>query len=284
MTGRDKSVLNGITSVLLPFLAYYVAHDLASVFLAFLTGWSLAGFGAGYRHFMEAHAGAVDGVRNGLALCIGAWAVWPMARKELWPEGERQGICGIWLGGHGEKPKRKVKRLECFLFLLCAVSLAVGMNILLAFLGVTEMSKNYTDISARQYSVGFGLGLILYGAVSPLAEELVFRGLIYRRMKRCLKTRQAVLLCGLLFGAYHGNLVQGIYGCVLGVAITAAYEWYGGMWAPVLFHGAANVGVFAVSYDAERFRKMATPYACALWLAIAVGAAGVLLFWSRKKG
>lgn len=255
-TTEDKKIK--IRDIILPFLIYFVVHDLASILLAFLMGISLNSFGEGYRKFMTDHTASVNGVLNGLALCIGALSVWPMARRELWQEKQKQSNAG----------GREV--LAYFLLILCAVSLAVGMNLLLTFAGLTELSENYTEISARQYGVAFGLGLVLYGVVSPLAEEIVFRGLIYHRMKRYLKTGLAILSCGVLFGVYHGNLVQGIYGCVLGTVITLIYEWYGRIWAPVLFHGAANVAVFVISYDTQVFQRMVTPLNGALFLMLSV--------------
>lgn len=272
------NALHKAADMLLPFLIYYIVHDLAAVLLAFLTGLSLGCFGEGYRKFMETHAASADGVRNGLALCIGALAVWPMTKRELqqaeWQEagnGRQRGempavktgrqaggqkAAKILQGQGGKEAKRKAS--EYALLLICALSMALGMNLLLTFTGLTGVSENYTEIAGRQYGVAFGLGLVLYGAVSPVAEEMVFRGLIYNRMKRHLRTGAAIVLCGMLFGIYHGNLVQGIYGCVLGIGITLMYEWYGSISAPILFHGAANAGVFAVSYGKEIFQGTAS--------------------------
>lgn len=282
---RDS--LKKFGSVIGPFLVYYVVHDLASVLLAFLFGLSLVKCGEGYREFMEAHAGAANGVMNGLALCIGALAVLPMAAGELaqhWANHGEYSTCylGNAVPGADGGKKGFFRRQEapgggsgrkvlayCTLT-VCAVSLAVGMNLLLLLAGAAGWSEQYTEVSARQYGVGFGLGLILYGLVSPLAEETVFRGVIYNWMKRYLKTGQAIFLCGVLFGIYHGNLVQGIYGCVLGVVITAVYEWFGDIRAAVLFHGAANAAVFMISYDAGRMEGILTPFYCVLFLALAI--------------
>ena len=299
--GKGKgggNVLHIAADIILPFLIYYVVHDFAAVLLAFLTGLSLGCFGEGYRKFMEIHAASADGVRNGLALCIGALAVWPMTKRELQragngkrrvelqPAENRKRRAELQPAGNGKRwaelqPARP-QALEYVLLLVCAVSMALGINLLLTLTGLTGVSENYTEISARQYGVAFGLGLVLYGVVSPIAEETVFRGLIYNRMKGHMRAGAAIVLCGMLFGIYHGNLVQAIYGCVLGIGITLMYEWFGSIAAPILFHGAANVGVFAVSYGKEIFQGTASLVCCIGLLGISV--ACFILIGRKKLG
>ena len=136
--------------------------------------------------------------------------------------------------------------------------------------GVTGISTAYSDVAARQYGVSFVVGAVIYGIISPVAEEIVFRGLIYNRMKRYFGRILSIIVCGILFGVYHGNLVQGIYGTILGIAITFAYEWYGSFTAPVLFHGLANLSVFSISYRQEWVSAMATVANCAIFLIISL--------------
>ena len=99
-----------------------------------------------------------------------------------------------------------------------------------------------------QYGVEFISGLILYGILSPVVEEAVFRGLIYNRMKRCFNLKIALICSALIFGAYHGNIVQALYGAVLGFLIAYTYDRYGSFAAPVIFHGVANVRIDAITY------------------------------------
>lgn len=52
--------------------------------------------------------------------------------------------------------------------------------------------------------------------IAPIAEEILFRGIILRYSEKCLITPFAVLFQGVLFGLYHGNIIQGIYAFILG--------------------------------------------------------------------
>lgn len=105
-------------------------------------------------------------------------------------------------------------------------------------------SEKYEAVKQIQYSVPLVLGLVLYGIVSPLVEEIVFRGIVFNRVKRFYGVPKAVIGSALLFGAFHGNLPQFVYGTCMGVLIALCYEWTGCFYAPLLFHAAANVAVF----------------------------------------
>lgn len=84
------------------------------------------------------------------------------------------------------------------------------------------------------------LAYISVGILAPAAEELAFRGLVYRRVRDYMDVKWAIIISSLLFGLYHGNVVQFIYAALLGVALAAVYERYKTLWAPVLAHMAVN--------------------------------------------
>lgn len=87
-----------------------------------------------------------------------------------------------------------------------------------------------------------GLGLIV-----PIAEELIFRALIYNRMKTMLSVRMSVFFSALLFAAYHGNPIQIIFAFPMALVMAAVYE-YGQHFAfPVLFHMGANLTAVLVN-------------------------------------
>lgn len=46
------------------------------------------------------------------------------------------------------------------------------------------------------------------GIIAPAAEEMIFRWLIYLRLRDWLKMPVAAVISGLIFGIYHGNIVQ----------------------------------------------------------------------------
>lgn len=134
----------------------------------------------------------------------------------------------------------KIKKM--ILVALLAISTTFTFNIFVRLISVE--SAKYDNVEQIQYSVPIWLGLILYGVVSPMVEEMVFRGVIYNRVKKFYPVWKSVLVSAVLFGVFHGNILQFIYGVIMGILIAFCYEWMGCFGAPVIYHAAVNIFAF----------------------------------------
>lgn len=113
------------------------------------------------------------------------------------------------------------------------------VNNMISWIGLT--SEAYEKASARLYQPPFGIQVVAIGFLIPVAEELIFRGLGYFRMRWKLSFWGAALISSLYFGWYHGNIVQGVYAFCLGLLLAGVYEAYHSLLAPVCLHVAANL-------------------------------------------
>lgn len=86
--------------------------------------------------------------------------------------------------------------------------------------------------------------LVLLGVavlvMAPLAEELYFRALWYRGLRRFLGVGPALALSGLLFGAFHLNLGVLIPFSLVGVLLAWANEESGSLWTSIGAHAGFN--------------------------------------------
>lgn len=225
--------------LLLPLLIYFLIHDAAEVLLWMLLNSFLERAGEGTRSFLNQNGYTVSGMIGGLAILVGFMSV-------------RKSILVEITGQEKEKPftGRMDERISGYCFLGGFAFLAAfGLNLLFDLVGLSGSSQNFSQAAEAQYGMEFVWGLFLYGILSPVVEEAVFRGLIYNRMKRCFHPKIALVCSALIFGAYHGNLVQALYGTILGVLIAYTYERYGSFAAPVIFHGVANISIYAITYN-----------------------------------
>ena len=83
--------------------------------------------------------------------------------------------------------------------------------------------------------------LICMGVIAPLAEEIVFRWLIYLRLRDYMRIGFAMVISGMIFGIYHGNLVQAVYESLLGIVFAYILDISGCLWSSVLLHMGANI-------------------------------------------
>ena len=152
---------------------------------------------------------------------------------------------------HIIKRRQKRKLLKGIPFLiLCAASFSLVGNLVLSQSFFAFFSKGFQEMKSSQYDISLLGGILLYGMITPIAEEVVFRGLLYQRMKRYFSIPIAILVSSFIFGAYHRNVMQMIYATVLGVAMAMIYETYRRIEAPVLFHSVANIVIFTVTKQA----------------------------------
>lgn len=143
---------------------------------------------------------------------------------------------------------RREGRLAGLLLAGATVGSVLGLNLLLELTGVVDKSAGFQAVREDQYSAAFVLGLIAFGVISPIAEELLFRGIIHNYLRRFLNVKLALLLSSALFGLYHMNFVQGVYGFLMGCLIAYAYEYFGDFKVAAAVHAAANILVYCLSY------------------------------------
>ncbi len=80
--------------------------------------------------------------------------------------------------------------------------------------------------------------LIVVVLVGPIAEEILFRGILFRRLLRRWPPLLAALGSSLLFGAAHFDLVGST---LMGLALVALYVQTRSLWAPVAAHAINNL-------------------------------------------
>ena len=143
----------------------------------------------------------------------------------------------------------KKEPVSSFLMLgFATVGAVVGFNLLFTLTGFIDKSASYQAVAADQYAANLLVGLVCYGLVSPVAEELLFRGTLYNCLRRFSGVKMAIPVSALLFGIYHANTVQGIYGFLMGCLIAYGYEYFGNYKVPVVIHIVANVLAYCLSY------------------------------------
>ncbi len=143
---------------------------------------------------------------------------------------------------NGENLQFLCRRGKTIILILGAsVCLSRGLNLLLTLSRLGQRFPAYERVTGAVYAEPLWVQLLVTVAAAPLMEELLMRGIVYRRMKRQTgNPRLAVVGSAVIFGVFHGNLVQGVYAFFLGLLFAWLLEECQELWAPVLSHGAVN--------------------------------------------
>lgn len=83
------------------------------------------------------------------------------------------------------------------------------------------------------------LGLLLI-AITPLAEEALFRGFLYRLLRRRLSPWLAAPISAALFAASHGSLALAPWLFYMGLVLALLLERTRSLFCPIIVHGLAN--------------------------------------------
>ncbi|WP_026927407.1 CPBP family glutamic-type intramembrane protease [Granulicoccus phenolivorans] len=124
------------------------------------------------------------------------------------------------------------------------------------------------SVRARQQA-GPGLTLLLTLGLAPVAEELLFRGLLQPLLRRRLGVPAAVLTGAATFALLHGNPIQAAFALPLGILLGLLYERTGRLILVTGVHAAANAASLLL---AGLLAPLAHPVS-ALLLTAAFGAA-----------
>ena len=100
---------------------------------------------------------------------------------------------------------------------------------------------DYAQLARGIYSEPLFMQVVVIGFFMPVVEELMFRGLIYERLGQYGNEAARVILTSILFGVYHGTLIQIAYAFVFSILMIFAYKRTGTFWAPVLFNISSNL-------------------------------------------
>ena len=113
----------------------------------------------------------------------------------------------------------------------------IAATCLMAMIQLAFYDAQYQQNAQITYSAGLLVEIIGLGLITPVAEELMFRGIQERQ-----SFWYSAVWSALLFSFVHSSTTQMIYTFLLGVLLSYLYEKFGSLRAPVLLHILLNTG------------------------------------------
>jgi|GEM_PF-5293560 len=208
------------------------------------------------------------------------------------------------------------------LFILLSVFASLFLNIFFALTGMSAWDTASGTVASMQTGAGLIVSISVYGVLSPLCEEMVFRGIVFTAYSRSgsgtssnesvfkdagtgmgingmthvdgkksqspfTNMRVSAFLEGafissLLFAFYHGLAVQGVYAFLMGMLFCTAFACTHSFAAVFLMHAAANITSLVMS-QGGRFASVCMPVWLCTFAALCIVTAGtVVMSYGRK--
>lgn len=112
--------------------------------------------------------------------------------------------------------------------------------LLLSPLVLPDLYSGQGDLDASRptrAALHIGVEAIMAIVVGPVCEELIFRGILFRKWRITLGSTRAVWLSSLLFGCLHLNAP---YAIVLSLTLTILFTRSGSLLTPIAVHAFCN--------------------------------------------
>ncbi len=256
--------------MVLPLFVYMLASTICSAI------WDQVLLQMGYGADREGVSQGLSAFLDAISMIIGAGAMYMVARP-IFP---KQTVATPHEHLQDAADKQLSYRftwqhaIRILLALLLGPSMAIAFNMLILYSGICRLSPAYSNAVTHLYAVDIFWGVILYGLIAPVIEEVLFRGIIYRRIRRFSgDILAATLVSSLLFALYHGNLVQGVYAFAIGLIFALIYEWTGIIFIPVLLHATANLCIYLLNTLApsQVYAMIFSPAGCVVSLLLTAG-------------
>ena len=136
----------------------------------------------------------------------------------------------------------KVPGSQYWMILVMGLVGSIAVTCLSAMAQVAFVSSEYQQTAESMYSATVLVELLVFGIISPLAEEMLFRGVMYRRYRETKSFYYGAVWSSLFFALLHTNTVQMIYTFLLGILLCYVYEKFGSIKASILLHMTLNIG------------------------------------------
>lgn len=151
--------------------------------------------------------------------------------------------------------------------LACIPILGIVALVVSKLLGEADLKNPQVAFLAPggKFSWRGAVGMFLMaGLLVPWAEELFFRGVLFRWMRQHLNLYAAAGITAVIFGAFHFHPVIGAAVVPLGFMAALAYEWSGSLWPAVTIHAVNNgakilllYAMLAAGVTPEKLQEMA---------------------------
>ena len=183
----------------------------------------------------------------------------------------------------GDGTRKKPAFAEIAAAAVLCVSAGIGLNVLIGISGIMEADAAFRAAQQSLFGTSFLITVLVTGFIAPAAEEIVFRGLCFGRLRSFLGFVPACAASAFFFGVYHGNLVQGIYAFFMELVLAYICERFRSVSAAAAAHMLINLCVLGAGRTSLfGYLSGRIPAALAAMAGCFI-AAGVSMIYLRKK-
>ena len=140
---------------------------------------------------------------------------------------------------------KKYKKENNFIYKDIILPITLGITISLIY-NITIFNLNNLFHFTNIYEISnipIIIEIICSGIIGPILEELVFRGVVYNKLKEFNKPMKSIILASIIFGVFHDNIINAVYAFGVSFMFIYLYEKYKTLKAPIIMHMSLNITI-----------------------------------------
>ncbi|EKY26182.1 CPBP family intramembrane glutamic endopeptidase [Clostridium celatum] len=110
----------------------------------------------------------------------------------------------------------------------------------------SNILENFNSIINILTIRGLPETILIIGIITPIAEELLFRGLVYNTLLKSFPILPTIFIQAFLFGICHGNIIQCIYTTFLGIVFGYLIYKTKSLYSSIIAHISNNLTAIIV--------------------------------------
>ena len=128
----------------------------------------------------------------------------------------------------GIPQRQKVSARNYVWLILMGAAGSIGVTCLSVLAQLAMNSNSYQQSVQSTYAAPIFVQVVVVGIIIPVAEEMMFRGVLYRRYRESK--------------GFYLTMIQTVYAFLLGILLCYVYEKYGSVKAAIGLHICLNTG------------------------------------------
>ena len=141
----------------------------------------------------------------------------------------------LWIIFKKNRPSEPKCKYGIGIYILIGILVAISYNLYLNF--ITDY--NVSDIPIY-------IQIIASGIIGPVLEELLFRGIVYNKLKQFNGIKRSMIISTIIFALMHFSIIDGLYTLFMGYLFVYVYEKTKNINYSVVIHMCSNISVICL--------------------------------------
>lgn len=159
-----------------------------------------------------------------------------------------------------------------------------GLGRFVFLLPIDNIIGSYEVTGSQLLNGNLFVQILSLAVIVPIAEELIYRGLVFLRLRKFMDAKKAMVIVSVMFGIFHLNLLQGVYAFLLSLLLVSVYIRYESIFLCIIIHSVANLASVLSNYFGISKMLNKNYFIYCFIMTAELTASAVLFLLCRKSG